>query len=232
MSSALLLNSLVTASLVCAMTSCADAQSTAERVSTPQTCVGPAVESSRASREWQGSQLHVAIRNSDVGAVKRLIANKADVNEPDSFGDPSLIAALAPGVALEPLGPGEASQRRLAIEQERSAQKTIVGMLIQAGADVNRAGADGMTPLMTIAQWGSTTGDTEILRSLLQRGAHIDAQNHAGETALMIAARRGNTSLAEALVRSGAAKDLRNCDRQTAAQIAARHQEIVRLLGQ
>jgi ankyrin repeat protein len=69
-----------------------------------------------------------------------------------------------------------------------------------------------------------------MLQTLLEHRAAIDAQDDAGETALMIAARGGRRQLTEALVRAGARKDLRNCDLQTAADLSEPHPAITEIL--
>jgi ankyrin repeat protein len=59
----------------------------------------------------------------------------------------------------------------------------IVRMLLQAGADVNAASADGRTPLMH----AFVTGNIDLIRLLLQQGADPKRQSVTGETAESIA---------------------------------------------
>jgi ankyrin repeat protein len=61
--------------------------------------------------------------------------------------------------------------------------------LIDAGANANMAGSDGMTPLM----WA--TGDLAKVRLLVARGANVNAKSANGTTALVAAAQRGSADV-------------------------------------
>ena len=58
-----------------------------------------------------------------------------------------------------------------------------VELWIERGADVNRRGYDGYTPLIEAA----TVGDEDTARLLLQKGANPRAVTSKGDTALRIA---------------------------------------------
>ena len=60
----------------------------------------------------------------------------------------------------------------------------VVRLLVEAGADVDRADSSGFTPLMG----ASRAGDTAMAKFLLERGARPDAVDHSGKTAASHAA--------------------------------------------
>jgi ankyrin repeat protein len=67
-------------------------------------------------------------------------------------------------------------------------------------ADINATEADGTTALHRAAQFG----DAELVASLLESGARVDAANRYGVTPLQAAAVSGNPRVAEALLAAGA----------------------------
>jgi ankyrin repeat protein len=73
----------------------------------------------------------------------------------------------------------------------------VVIALAEAGADVNEADATGTRPL-------SVAPTAAIATALVERGAHVDAVNKRGETALWLAARHGRGDVVTALVEKGA----------------------------
>lgn len=77
----------------------------------------------------------------------------------------------------------------------------VAGLLIDAGADVNRLSGDrGYSPLMDAAQ----KGDSRMVSFLLARGADPNLRSKDGQTALVICAGRGDADMAELLVAHGA----------------------------
>lgn len=77
----------------------------------------------------------------------------------------------------------------------------IAMLLIVSGADVNKAGVDGMTPLHHAVKNSSKTG---IIKLLLKHGAAVNAVNNDGATPLMFAAGRMYFRQVWLLLRSGA----------------------------
>jgi ankyrin repeat protein len=59
----------------------------------------------------------------------------------------------------------------------------VVALLVQAGADVNAADENGMTPLMAAARGKADAKTVQLLR---EAGANLDAKNKEGRTALDI----------------------------------------------
>lgn len=58
--------------------------------------------------------------------------------------------------------------------------RSFVKLLIQNGADVNKDAEDGVTPLMAAA----AGGDVDVVRMLLDAGAHLEPRDREGKNAL------------------------------------------------
>ncbi|MDE3154414.1 MAG: ankyrin repeat domain-containing protein, partial [Acidobacteriota bacterium] len=73
--------------------------------------------------------------------------------------------------------------------------------LLEHGADVNAAQADGMTAL----HWAAVNGDVDLAKMLMYAGADVNASTRVGGyTALDIAAKDGHAEMVEALLKGGA----------------------------
>ena len=73
--------------------------------------------------------------------------------------------------------------------------------LLGKGADVNVKARDGSTALMLAA----SSGDREIVRELLSKGADVSARfTETGKTALMLAKEKGYTDIVQLLEAAGA----------------------------
>ena len=117
--------------------------------------------------------------------------------------------ALISGSALadSPLADAiENGRRELALE------------LIQKGADVNAAQADGATPL----HWAAYKLDADLAERLLKRGAKAATQNRFGATPLGEGAKAANLKIVQLLLKAGAPVDAANGDGETALLLAAR----------
>ena len=82
----------------------------------------------------------------------------------------------------------------------RNAHLDIVRMLLEHGADPNRATTGGATPLSAAAEHGRV----EVVRLLLQKGAIADAACLDGTTPLYMAAQEGHKEVVELLLARGA----------------------------
>lgn len=106
----------------------------------------------------------------------------------------------------------------------------MIKYLITAGANVNAAGRDGITPLMTAAVKGSD----EITRMLIAAGANVNARDKEGKTALMHAPQYRNSKpeAVKVLLTAGADVNVADNEGRTALMRGAYHGsvEIVRLL--
>lgn len=83
-----------------------------------------------------------------------------------------------------------------------------VKSLLAKGADINEQprGMLGMTPLLQAIGTGYTTGKTNVVFYLLERGANPNLKDHAGSPALYFAVAQGDfaTNLVKALIAHGA----------------------------
>jgi ankyrin repeat protein len=75
-----------------------------------------------------------------------------------------------------------------------------VRRLVQGGADVRGAQADGATAL----HWAAYHGDVSLAQLLIEAGADVAAANRNGSTPLWLASSQGDASMIEALLKSGA----------------------------
>ena len=94
----------------------------------------------------------------------------------------------------------------------------IVQILTSAGADVNATDANGKNALMYGIEGQA---DPEMTKILISRGAKIDIQDIAGETALIKSCRRKRSGMTMALVQLGANLNLQDKQGQTALMVAA-----------
>ncbi len=178
--------------------------------------------------------------------IKLLIELGADVNLAKSDGTTPLIAAasrdhvpsikvlLEHGADIEKPGPQGFRALPLAIADDNyEAAKALIG----AGAKVNEpSGAEGLTPLMVAAAQTapaegamflpSSTRPIDIAKSLIERGANVNAQSTKGVTALMIAATHNNPPMIGLLIQSGADASLKDDQGQTATDVATRNGNI------
>ena len=118
--------------------------------------------------------------------------------------------------------------------------------LIEAGANVNLANDNGVTPLMLAVQHGN-----EMLQALLAGHADVDSlncrvfdparaaappqssfQRAEGKTALGLASTLGNTAAVRAIIAAKADVNLKQCDGSTPLALALKnnHPEIAELL--
>lgn len=113
-----------------------------------------------------------AAMNGDLGSVKTLLGQKADVNAPQADGATAIQwAAYMNNLAL-------------------------ADVLIKGGANVKLANHDGATPLSLAA----TNGSGPMIEKLLQAGADPNERQPNGETPLMLASRSGSVEAIKVLV--------------------------------
>lgn len=105
---------------------------------------------------------------------------------------------------------------------------TIVNLLIDAGAEVNKALLNGNTPLHFAAGFGNKF----IGNSLIAAQALVNVKNKNGETPLILASREGNNEFVALLVAHGADVNLVDNFQQTALYYAGErgYNEIVETL--
>lgn len=76
----------------------------------------------------------------------------------------------------------------------------VIGLMIDAGADVNARGGECGTAL----QAASHTGHINIVRLLIERGADVNAQDGSNGTALQAASYKGAVNIVQLLIENGA----------------------------
>jgi ankyrin repeat protein len=150
--------------------------------------------------------LHYAIESGDIGLVRLLIEQGADVNAVNKEGVTPLIKAAQFG------------------------QTEIVKFLHEHGADVNRANSKGETALFKAAEGNHI----ETVQYLLQAGADVNKKTNIGKTALMTAAEYGYDSLVSLLLRHGADVHVKDQTGNTALSLAQywKHEQIIKQLKQ
>ena len=151
-----------------------------------------------------------AAARGDLAAVRRLIAEKTDVNAARVDGMTALHAAvqadrLDVADALLRAGAKGAAVDRYGITPlylaSVNGNADLIRRLLDAGVDPNASDPGGETALMTAAR----TGTPAALRVLLERGATVDAREpEFGQTALMIAVRENHEAAVQILLEAGA----------------------------
>ena len=163
-----------------------------------------------ASSAFASSRLIDAVKRRDVIAVRALIAQKANVNAPDTDGSTALHwAAERDDLTIVDLliaaGANVKAETRYRVTPLALActngDAKLVDRLLKAGADPNSTSEEGQTALMT----ASLTGKPDAVRLLIETGADVNAaEPYKGQTALMWAASEGNAAAAEILIAHGA----------------------------
>jgi hypothetical protein len=119
-----------------------------------------------------------AIMKNDAQAVRKLLAEGADPNQGQFFGQTPLVLAI------------------------NNSNVPVVRELLQRGADVKATDQHGSTTLMRAV--ASETPDMALIADLIQRGVDPNVQNKLGETALSMAVKRGDMKTVERLKAAGA----------------------------
>jgi ankyrin repeat protein len=182
-----------------------------------------------AATSGQVGDFFRAVQMDDARTVKSLLAAGVNPNQPNpAGGEPALVLAVRegsmrvfqvlldhPGIQLDaPAMNGNTALMMAAFKRNRPAAEA----LIARGAAVNRP---GWTPL----HYAAASGDEDIARLLLKRGARVDAVSPPASgsfTPLMMAAREGKPDMAVFLLGQGANPQLKNTEGMTAAQVAER----------
>src|SRR6185295_16711286 len=116
---------------------------------------------------------------------------------------------------------GTANAQSILADKIQAGDRKTALALIDRGADVddiNRAQADGTTPL----HWAVYRGDQELVQRLLKKGAKANVANRYGASPLHEAVRVSNPNLVGLLLEAGADANGANEDGQTALMLAAR----------
>jgi uncharacterized protein len=118
-----------------------------------------------------------------------------------------LLAAVL--IALIPLAGCSGAPKPPAVSLQEAALRGDVAVVqghIKAHSDLNERSADGSTPLITSAAFGTT----EVAKTLLQAGVDPNLKKHDGSTALITAAFLCHADIVQALLDHGADRSLTN----------------------
>ena len=162
----------------------------------------------------------------------------------------SVLAAATPAPSNSTLPPPERRQELL-FEAAKLGRTDLIPVLIEQGADVNAFEGRGFTPLILAAYNGQIAsvqallkagadpckadrsqgntaqmgvafkGDDRIATMLLAQKCDVNARNHAGQTALMMAALFNRTEQIGMLLRAGADPTIVDASGRSAAGVAA-----------
>ncbi len=125
----------------------------------------------------------------------------------------SLLLGL--GLLLGPNLRAEGDSLADAVERKESFR---IQALLSRDIDVDQAQVDGMTAL----HWAAYHDDTELAKTLLDRGSNAAAENRYGVTPLYLASLNGNPGLVEELLRAGADPNSAMPGGETALMTASR----------
>jgi ankyrin repeat protein len=190
-------------------------------------CIGAGAV--HAATPAQVTDFFRAVQMDDARTVKAMLGRVIDPNTINPIGgEPALVLAVREGAmrVFETLlaHPGtdieaEAVNGNTALMMAAfKHNQPAVLALLKEGARVNRPG-------WTALHYAAASGDDEIARILLGRGASVDAVSpprSGAYTPLMMAAREGKDSTALILIDHGADRKLTNSEGLTAAQLADR----------
>ena len=162
--------------------------------------------------------LFTAVFYGNIPALHELVYRGADINRVDEQGLSYLFHAIEYGhrqMALDILAIGKwinCKRHGIRLEGWRPCFTTVlqsaikqrwddvsIGM-IEAGADVNEADPDGVTPLILAC----SEGMTETALVLIDKGADIHRSDNTGMTALIFATQRGLTEVVKKIESIGA----------------------------
>ena len=133
--------------------------------------------------------LMYAVRNANIGCVKCLIANGADVN----------VTSRKPTVGNIMDGPLIDSIRLLRrySYSHNNIMMGIFDLLLDSGADVNKpCFHKSRTPIM----YASALGNVKCVKKLVQKGAQVDYTDRAGQTSWTLAAHAGSVDVLKCLL--------------------------------
>ena len=165
------------------------------------------------ANETTDQVLMVAAQIGKVDAVKRLLAEGANIETTDqqgrtvldvatAFGQTDVVKMLLTAGANVNAGIGN---RETALHIAAASGKTdIVKALLAVGARVDIADQDGNDPLH-IAVANPTNG--QIVKELLNAGARVDVANNDGMQPIHLAARSAGAGTVQTLLASGAKSD-------------------------
>jgi len=165
-----------------------------------------------------GTALGASLVNEHVTVAEALLQRGADPAVADLTGSNALFYAclrLAPWdselirEAVLKTDVNAANQRGQHALVAAVGRRTVVEHLLRAGADVNVANSDGVTPLIQLMSLAAHADQLKTLDALLHAGADSNVALPDGRTALAVAKELGHEQAVEVLRWAGAVADLR-----------------------
>jgi ankyrin repeat protein len=157
----------------------------------------------------------------ELGFVKFLLDHGA---EPDAVLKTKLPGRMAQGAITVP--PGATPFYRAA----RSADLAVMRLLLEKGADANKASGDHTTPLLAASTGqgvrfagGVERPETEFVEAIhicVDKGADVNTANDRGDTPMHAAAERGADQIVQFLADHGAKLDVKNKSGRTPLDVA------------
>lgn len=151
-----------------------------------------------------------AAMRGDIAGLRTLIAQKADVNLPQSDGATAIQwAAYRNDLAMADLLIASKADVRIPNRDGATALRLaavngnaeMIAKLLKAGASSNEAGPNGETPIM----FASRNGNPAAVKALIDAGANVNAKERIrGTTAMMWAAEQSHPEAVELLIAAGA----------------------------
>lgn len=136
--------------------------------------------------DWT-AELFNAVLEGDISRVENSISNGADLSA--IFDECDILSS--------------------AIAWTADTNQQIIKLLIEAGANPNLLGYDGTTALY----WAASANDVELVRTLINAGARVDAEKPKdGYTSLHAASEQGNLENIELLLKVGGESALNRFD--------------------
>lgn len=105
----------------------------------------------------------------------------------------------------------------LAQDPQTSLSFVLTPVLIEKGADVNRADNDGNTALMLHTFWYCFK---DVIKAMVKAGYDVNARNRKGDTVLHYVMKNKSSEMAVFLIKKGADVNIANDEQVTPAQIA------------
>ncbi|GAA6156164.1 ankyrin repeat domain-containing protein [Pyruvatibacter sp. HU-CL02332] len=156
------------------------------------------------------NEMVVAIRSGDLAQVEEAFLAGLSANERSIRGLPALIEAVRTGkreiveLMLERKARVNVPGRREGVtaleESVRINRPDLAQILIDAGADVDKTGKNGQTPLMLAAK----LGHANVVQVLIDADAYLNDTDPTGRTPLELAQERRHRHTVELLIAAGA----------------------------
>lgn len=172
----------------------------------------PALSNSQSKTGIQkeiDKQLLEAVQGNEIKKVKDLIAQGANVNARNEFGETPLHLAQSKEMAEFLLSKGadiHAKDNEFGITPLFNAPKEIFKFLISKGADVNVRSKKGLTPLA----WSAYGDDLDRIKLLISKGADVNSADDYLKTPLHIASNWNKVEIAKLLISKGAKVNARD----------------------